>query len=59
MFEWRLNSDHIDIGDLNNKCLNESIFNNDKTDFDYSNYKCLNESIQSDNNDLVELNINA
>ena len=33
------NSDHIDIGDLNNKCLNESIFNNDKTDFDYLNYK--------------------
>jgi hypothetical protein len=48
--------DHIDIGDLNNKCLNESIFNNDKTDFDYSNYKYLNESIYSDNNDLVESN---
>jgi hypothetical protein len=48
-------SDHIDIGDLNNKCLNENIFNN-KTDFDYLNYTCLNESIYGDNNDLVESN---
>jgi hypothetical protein len=44
------------ISNLNNKCLNESIFNNDKTDFDYLNYKCLNASIYSDNNGLVESN---
>jgi hypothetical protein len=48
---------HIDIGDLNNKCLNESIFNNDKTDFDYLNYKCLNESIfNNDKTDFDYLN---
>ena len=55
-FRPELFDDSVDIGDLNNKCLNESIFNNDKTDFDYLNYKCLNESIYSDNNDLVESN---
>ena len=55
------NSDHIDIGDLNNKCLNESILNCDKTNFEFSNLnnKCLSTSVNSDNTDFSDLNNNC